>query len=88
MIDKFGNAFYLIIFLAHFAGIVGMLRLSISLVGTKKFLKGSLELINLLALMVRFAGQFYVSYCFNGNLCRLYKTRRLNATWAFFNWFL
>ena len=47
MIDKFGNVFYLIIFLAHF--IIGIGSYAYQLVfDTKKFLKRVEELIKLL----------------------------------------
>ena len=55
MIDKFGNAFYLIIYLAHFI-IVGSYAYQL-VFDTKKFLKGR-GVDKTATLITRFAGSF------------------------------
>ena len=82
MIDKFGNAFYLIIFLAHFAGI-GMYAFQ-TLVGTKKFLK-KFGIDKSGAIMVRFAGSFMLALFLMSIYVGFIRPGGLNATWAFFN---
>ena len=82
MIDKFGNAFNLIIFLAHFAGI-GMYAYQ-TLVGTKKFLK-KFGIDKSGAIMVRFAGSFMLALFLMSIYVGFIRPGGLNATWAFFN---
>ena len=82
MIDKFGNAFYLIIFLAHFAGI-GMYAFQ-TLVGTQKFLK-TFGIDKSGAIMVRFAGSFMLALFLMSIYVGFIRPGGLNATWAFFN---
>ena len=82
MIDKFVNAFYLIIFLAHFAGI-GMYAYQ-TLVGTKKFLK-KFGIDKSGAIMVRFAGSFMLALFLMSIYVGFIRPGGLNATWAFFN---
>ena len=60
MIDKFGNAFYLIIYLAHFI-IVGSYAYQL-VFDTKKFLK-SRGVDKTATLITRFAGSFMVANC-------------------------
>jgi hypothetical protein len=72
MVDKFGNAFYLIIYLAHFI-IVGSYAYQL-VFDTKKFLKGR-GVDKTATLITRFAGSFMIAYSFNGNLCCFYKIR-------------
>ena len=69
MIDKFGNAFYLIIYLAHFI-IVGSYAYQL-VFDTKKFLKGRGvdKTANLIYKICRFIHDRYSS---NGNLCCFY----------------
>ena len=61
-IDKFGNAFYLIIYLAHFI-IVGSYAYQL-VFDTKKFLKG--RGVDKTATLIA------DSYCSNGNIYRFY----------------
>ena len=68
MIDKFGNAFYLIIYLAHFI-IVGSYAYQL-VFDTKKFLKGR-GVDKTATLITRFE-LIYDRYCFNGNIYRFY----------------
>ena len=82
MIDKFGNAFYLIIFLAHFAGI-GMYAFQ-TLAGTKNFLK-RFGIDKSGAIMVRFAGSFMLALFLMSIYVGFIRPGGLNATWAFFN---
>ena len=82
MLDKFGNAFYLIIFLAHFAGI-GMYAFQ-TLVGTKNFLK-KFGIDKSGAIMVRFAGSFMLALFLMSIYVGFIRPGGLNATWAFFN---
>ena len=58
MIDKFGNAFYLIIYLAHFI-IVGSYAYQL-VFDTKKFLKGR-GVDKTATLITRFAGSFMIA---------------------------
>ena len=80
MIDKFGNAFYLIIYLAHFI-IVGSYAYQL-VFDTKKFLKG---VDKTATLITRFAGSFMVAIVLMAIYVAFVRPGGLDATWAFFN---
>ena len=82
MIEKFNNIFYLIIFLAHFAGI-GMYAFQ-TIAGTKVFLK-KFGIDKSGAIMVRFAGSFMLALFLMSIYVGFIRPEGLNATWAFFN---
>ena len=73
MIDKFGNAFYLIIYLAHFI-----------IVDTKKFLKGR-GVDKTATLITRFAGSFMIATVLMAIYIAFIRSGGVEATWAFFN---
>ena len=82
MIDKFGNAFYLIIYLAHFI-IVGSYAYQL-VFDTKKFLKGR-GVDKTATLITRFAGSFMVAIVLMAIYVAFIRSGGLEATWAFFN---
>ena len=82
MIDKFGNAFYLIIYLAHFI-IVGSYAYQL-VFDTKKFLKGR-GVDKTATLITRFDGSFMVAIVLMEIYVAFVRPGGLDATWAFFN---
>ena len=82
MIDKFGNAFYLIIYFAHFI-IVGSYAYQL-VFDTKKFLKGR-GVDKTATLITRFAGSFMVAIVLMAIYVAFVRSGGLEATWAFFN---
>tara|TARA_B100000965_G_C19438571_1_gene689774 strand:- start:163 stop:579 length:417 start_codon:yes stop_codon:yes gene_type:complete len=82
MIDKFGNVFYLIIYLAHFI-IVGSYAYQL-VFDTKKFLKGR-GVDKTATLLTRFAGSFMVAVVLMSIYVAFVRPGGLEATWAFFN---
>ena len=82
MIDKFGNAFYLIIYLAHFI-IVGSYAYQL-VFDTKKFLKGR-GVDKTATLITRFAGSFMIAIVLMAIYVAFIRSGGLEATWAFFN---
>ena len=82
MIDKFGNAFYLIIYLAHFI-IVGSYAYQL-VFDTKKFLKGR-GVEKTATLITRFAGSFMIATVLMAIYVAFIRSGGLVATWAFFN---
>ena len=82
MIDKFGNGFYLIIYLAHFI-IVGSYAYQL-VFDTKKFLKGR-GVDKTATLITRFAGSFMVGLVLMAIYIASIRSGGLEATWAFFN---
>ena len=82
MIDKFGNAFYLIIYLAHFI-VVGSYAYQL-VFDTKKFLKGR-GVDKTATLITRFAGSFMIGIVIMAIYIAFIRSGGLNATWAFFN---
>ena len=82
MIDKFGNAFYLIIYLAHFI-IVGSYAYQL-VFDTKKFLKGR-GVDKTATLITRFAGSFMIATVLMAIYIAFIRSDGLEATWAFFN---
>ena len=82
MIDKFGNAFYLIIYLAHFI-IVGSYAYQL-VFDTKKFLKGR-GVDKTATLITRFAGSFMIATVLMAIYIAFIRSGGLVATWAFFN---
>ena len=82
MIDKFGNIFYLIIYLVHFI-IVGSYALQL-VFGTKKFLEGR-GVDKTATLITRFAGSFMIAMVLMAIYIAFIRSGGLNATWAFFN---
>ena len=82
MIDKFGNAFYLIIYLAHFI-IVGSYAYQL-VFGTKKFLKGR-GVDKTATLITRFAGSFMIAIVVMAIYLAFVRPNGLIGAWAFFN---
>ena len=82
MIDKFGNVFYLIIYLAHFI-IVGSYAYQL-VFDTKKFLKGR-GVDKTATLITRFAGSFMIAIVLMAIYVAFIRSGGLEATWAFFN---
>ena len=82
MIDKFGNAFYLIIYLAHFI-IVGSYAYQL-VFGTKKFLKGR-GVDKTATLITRFAGSFMIAIVIMAIYLAFIRPNGLIGAWAFFN---
>ena len=82
MIDKFGNIFYLIIYLAHFI-IVGSYAYQL-VFDTKKFLKGR-GVDKTATLITRFAGSFMIAIVLMAIYVAFIRSGGLEATWAFFN---
>ena len=82
MIDKFGNAFYLIIYLAHFI-IVGSYAYQL-VFDTKKFLKGR-GVDKTATLITRFAGSFMIATVLMAIYIAIVRSGGVEATWAFFN---
>ena len=82
MIDKFGNAFYLIIYLAHFI-IVGAYAYQL-VFDTQKFLKGR-GVDKTATLLTRFGGAFMVALVLMAIYIAFVRPGGLEATWAFFN---
>ena len=82
MIDKFGNAFYLIIYLAHFI-IVGSYAYQL-VFDTKKFLKGR-GVDKTATLITRFAGSFMIATVLMAIYVGFIRAGGLDNTWAFFN---
>ena len=82
MIDKFNNAFYLLIYLAHFT-IVASYAYQL-VFDTKKFLKGR-GVDKTATLITRFAGSFMVGLVLMAIYVGFIRSGGLNATWAFFN---
>ena len=82
MIDKFGNAFYLIIYLAHFI-IVGSYGYQL-VFDTKKFLKGR-GVDKTATLITRFAGSFMIAIVIMAIYLAFIRPNGLIGTWAFFN---
>ena len=82
MIDKFGNVFYLIIYLAHFV-IVGAYAYQL-VFDTQKFLKGR-GVDKTATLITRFAGSFMIALVLMAIYVAFIRAGGLEATWAFFN---
>ena len=82
MVDKFGNTFYLIIFLTHFI-IVGSYAYQL-VFNTKKFLKGR-GVDKTATLLTRFGGAFMVALVLMAVYIAFIRPGGLEATWAFFN---
>ena len=82
MIDKFGNAFYLIIYLAHFI-IVGSYGYQL-VFDTKKFLKGR-GVDKTATLITRFAGSFMIAIVVMAIYLAFVRPNGLIGAWAFFN---
>ncbi len=82
MIDKFGNIFYLILYLAHFI-IVGTYAYQL-VFDTKRFLKGR-GVDKTATLLTRFAGSFMVAIVLMSIYVAFIRPGGLDATWAFFN---
>ena len=82
MIDKFGNAFYLIIYLAHFI-IVGSYAYQL-VFDTKKFLKGR-GVDKTATLITRFAGSFMIAIVVMAIYLAFVRPNGLIGAWAFFN---
>tara|TARA_A100001011_G_scaffold100885_1_gene106260 strand:- start:6726 stop:7142 length:417 start_codon:yes stop_codon:yes gene_type:complete len=82
MFDKFNNAFYLIIYLAHFI-IVGIYAYQL-VFDTKKFLKGR-GVDKTATLITRFAGSFMVAIVLMAIYVGFIRSGGLDNTWAFFN---
>ena len=82
MIDKFGNIFYLIIYLAHFI-IVGSYAYQL-VFDTKKFLKGR-GVDKSATLLTRFGGSFMIATVIMAIYVGFIRSGGLDATWAFFN---
>tara|TARA_B100001175_G_C19156196_1_gene470593 strand:+ start:76 stop:492 length:417 start_codon:yes stop_codon:yes gene_type:complete len=82
MIDKFNNALYLIIYLAHFI-IIGSYAYQL-VFDTKKFLKGR-GVDKTATLITRFAGSFMIGIVIMAIYVAFIRSGGLNATWAFFN---
>ena len=82
MIDKFGNAFYLIIYLAHFI-IVGSYAYQL-VFDTKKFLKGR-GVDKTATLITRFAGSFMIAIVIMAIYLAFIRPNGLIGAWAFFN---
>ena len=82
MIDKFNNALYLVIYLAHFI-IVGSYAYQL-VFDTKKFLKGR-GVDKTATLITRFAGSFMIGIVIMAIYVAFIRSDGLNATWAFFN---
>ena len=82
MIDKFGNAFYLIIYLAHFI-IVGSYAYQL-VFGTKKFLKGR-GVDKTATLITRFAGSFMIAIVVMAIYLAFIRPNGLIGAWAFLN---
>lgn len=82
MIDKFNNAFYLILYLTHFAIIASYAYQLVF--DTKKFLKGR-GVDKTATLLTRFAGSFMVGIILMAIYIAFIRSGGLNATWTFFN---
>ena len=82
MIDKFNNALYLVIYLAHFI-IIGSYAYQL-VFDTKKFLKGR-GVDKTATLITRFAGSFMIGIVIMAIYIAFIRSGGLNATWAFFN---
>ena len=82
MLDKFGNAFYLIIYLAHFI-IVGSYAYQL-VFDTKKFLKGR-GVDKTATLITRFAGSFMIAIVIMAIYLAFIRPNGLIGAWAFFN---
>ena len=82
MLDKFNNAFYLIVYLAHFI-IVGSYAYQL-VFDTKKFLKGR-GVDKTATLITRFAGSFMIGMIVMAIYIAFIRSGGLEATWAFFN---
>ena len=82
MIDKFGNIFYLIIYLVHFI-IVGSYAFQL-VFGTQKFLEGR-GVDKKATLLTRFAGSFMIAMVLMAIYIAFIRSGGLDATWAFFN---
>ena len=82
MIEKFNNIFYLIIYLAHFAG-VGMYAFQ-TIINTTKFMK-KFGIDKSGTIVVRFAGTFLLAIFLMSVYVGFVRPGGLNATWAFFN---
>ena len=82
MIDKFGNIFYLIIYVVHF----GMLAFYASqlLVGTKKFMD-KFGIDHTAAFMIRFLGAFFLAWILMALYIMFVRPNGVEGTWAFFN---
>ena len=82
MIGKFGNVFYLIIYLAHFI-IVGSYAYQL-VFDTKKFLKGR-GVDKTATLITRFAGSFMIAIVVMAIYLAFIRPNGLIGAWAFFN---
>ena len=82
MVDKFNNALYLVIYLAHFV-IIGSYAYQL-VFDTKKFLKGR-GVDKTATLITRFAGSFMIGIVIMAIYIAFIRSGGLNATWAFFN---
>ena len=79
MIDKFGNIFYLIIYLVHFI-IVGSYAFQL-VFGTQKFLEGR-GVDKTATLITRFAGSFMIAMVLMAIYIAFVRSGGLDATWA------
>ena len=82
MLEKFNNAFYLIIYLAHFIT-VGVYAYQL-VFDTKKFLKGR-GVDKTATIIARFAGSFMVGIVLMAIYVAFIRSGGLDNTWAFFN---
>ena len=82
MIAKFGNAFYLLIYLVHFLGIGAYAFQTI--VGTKKFMK-RFGIDKSGAIIVRLAGAFMLAAFLMSIYVAFIRVGGLDKTWGFFN---
>ena len=82
MLDKFNNAFFLTVYLAHFT-IVAIYAFQL-VFDTKKFLKGR-GVDKTATLITRFAGSFMVGIVLMAIYIAFIRSGGLEATWAFFN---
>ena len=82
MIDKFGNVFYLIIYLAHFI-IVGAYAYQL-VFDTQKFLKGR-GVDKTATLITRFAGSFMIALVLMAIYVAFIRSGGLEVIGAFFN---
>ena len=82
MLDKFNNAFFLTVYLAHFT-IVAIYAFQL-VFDTKKFLKGR-GVDKTATLITRFAGSFMVGIVLMAIYIAFIRSGGLEATWAIYN---
>ncbi len=81
MIEKFNGIFYLIVFLAHFIGIVVYCFQTI--VGTKTFMD-KFNIDHSAAIIVRFAGALMIGWIVMALYIMFVRPNGAEGTWAFF----